>query len=324
MSVTAVASPSLALTKYWGKQSNGVNLPATSSLAITLGSLETRTTASFSDGTANDHTITINGWRADTGSYSEIIDEFRRRASRERSMQSRPLLIESVNTFPTAAGVASSSSGFAALALALDRLYETNLSRSELSAIARTGSGSASRALFGGFTTWDAGASAATEFLPASHWPELRVLVAVVSTEKKPVSSREAMTRARETSPYYGSWVSEAPDLFEDAKQATVDRDLAKLGELMRASYLQMFATMFTARPPVVYWLPESLAVIHAAEALRSDGVPVWETMDAGPQVKLLTTEDKVPHVESTVQALVPGVQIIHSVIGGEPRVDAS
>jgi len=323
MSVIATASPSLALTKYWGKQAGGVNLPATSSLAITLGKLTTQTEIDFAaEGTPDQHLITINDSPIDACGYEAIIRSFRSRAEGgARAMRDRPLVIRSTNSFPTAAGVASSSSGFAALALALDRLYETALSRRDLSAIARIGSGSASRALFGGFTMWEAGSEAAEPFLPHTHWPELRLLVAVVSTEKKPVSSRTAMTRAKETSPFYDAWVGAAPAIFSEAKHAVEALDIEKLGELMRSSYLQMFGTMFTTRPPVIYWIPASLAIIRTAEHLRGEGVPVWETMDAGPQVKLLTTEAHLEKVEAAVRSSVPEVTCLHSAIGGDPEV---
>lgn len=312
MTVFAAASPSLALVKYWGKAPGGVNLPATPSLAVTLDGLRTETRVSE----ATTDRVVVGGEEQPLDAYRPIIDLFRARAGVQT-----PVLVESRNSFPTAAGIASSSSGFAALAIALDAFHQLGLSRSELSAIARVGSGSAARAVWGGFTVWRSGAEAAEPFLPAGHWPQLRLLVAIISAGRKPIASRAGMRATAETSPIYRAWCDESPAYFESAARALEVRDLDALGEAMRASYLFMFSTMFTTRPPFIYWLPESIAVIHAAERLRSAGVPVWETMDAGPQVKLLTTDQHVDAVRSALAEIVPHASILESRPGGEPEV---
>lgn len=312
MTVRAEASPSLALVKYWGKAPGGVNLPATPSLAVTLDGLRTVTRVSESD----IDRVVVGGEEQPLDAYRPVLT-----AVRARARADAPLLVESSNSFPTAAGIASSSSGFAALALALDAFHNLGLSRAELSSLARLGSGSASRAVFGGFTAWAAGAESAEPILPADHWPELRLLVAVIRAGRKPVASRAGMRATADSSPIYRAWCEASPALFDRARRALERRDLEALGEAMRESYLFMFSTMFTTRPPFIYWLPESLAVIHAAERLRTDGVPVWETMDAGPQVKLLTTSEHAAAVRSAVIAAVPDASIIESRPGGEPEV---
>ena len=314
MTVQAEASPSLALVKYWGKTDGGINVPATTSIAIGLEDLQTTTRLSFSSGTLDD--VTIGGVNQQLDPYLAVIDAFR-----QLSGSNRRVSIQSDNSFPTAAGIASSSSGFAALALGLDRLFETELSVEKLSSLARLGSGSASRAVYGGFTEWKAGSEFADHLYPASHWPELRVLVAVVSAGPKPVGSREGMNRTRDTSPIYGSWVAEASAFADRARTAIAEHDFTSLGTVMRESYLMMFSTMFTARPPVLYWLPESVGIIHEAEAMRADGVPVWETMDAGPQVKLLTVDSHLAAVRNRIRARFPSVTTFESSIGGSPRV---
>jgi len=311
--VVASASPSLALVKYWGKLSGGTNLPATPSLAVTLDGLRTTTTVTESDG---GDEVLIAGTRQPLDSFAPVIDAFR-----SRSGSSATVRVESTNTFPTAAGIASSSSGFAALTLALNAFYRTDLSPTELSATARVGSGSASRAVFGGFTVWPAGAEAASPLLPADHWPELRVVVVLIHTGSKPVSSRDGMRRTAETSPIYARWCEESPSLFARAVDALRRHDAESLGTAMRESYLFMFSTMFTTRPPVIYWLPESVAVIRAADAMRAAGTPVWETMDAGPQVKLLTTSGHVETVAAAVHDAVPDARILVAAPGGEPEV---
>ena len=318
MTVTASASPSLALIKYWGKQPGGVNLPATPSVAVTLHELRTTTIVTARPLAPHD-LITVNGQQQDPHAFAPIVDLLRSRTGSKEALG-----ITSTNNFPTSAGLASSSSGFAALALALDGYFGTGLAPGELSAAARLGSGSASRAVYGGYTIWEAGTEQARPLLPADHWPELRVLVTVLSTAAKPVSSRAGMGHSAATSPVYDHWCRESRTLFDRAVEALRTRDLEALGVAMRESYLFMFSTMFTSRPPFIYWLPESLAIIREAEALRGEGIPVWETMDAGPQVKLLTRAPHVEAVRDRLAAAVPRAEVIVARAGGEPVVESS
>jgi diphosphomevalonate decarboxylase len=319
MTVTAAASPSLALIKYWGKLAHGTNLPATSSLAVTLDGLRTTTRVTEADaspaGVEADEIIVGNRRQA-LEPYRLVLEHFRTLSGRSARVR-----VESENSFPTAAGIASSSSGFAALVTALDAYHETGLDPRQLSAAARLGSGSAARAVYGGFTGWRAGAEHAEQLFPAEHWPDLRVLVVVLNTGTKPLSSRAGMTRARDTSPVYAAWCEESTVLFDRGLRALRDRDLESLGEAMRESYLLMFSTMFTSRPAFIYWHPESVAVIHAAEAMRRAGLPVWETMDAGPQVKLVTLERHAAEVEHRIRDAAPNARILTARPGGAPEV---
>ncbi len=316
MSVIASASPSLALIKYWGKLPGGANLPATPSLAVTLDGLRTVTRiAGAPHGAAHD-VVTVAGEALPPEGFKAFIDRFR-----ARSGSTRRVLVSSDSTFPTAAGLASSSSGYAALAVGLNAYFRTGMPVRELSAVARTGSGSACRAVYGGFTVWRAGSERAEPLLAPDHWPELRVLVVVLSSERKAISSRAAMARSAETSPIYRAWCEESGAIFDRGVDALVRRDIASLGAAMRESYLFMFSTMFTARPPVIYWLPQSVALLGEIERLRADGLPVYETMDAGPQVKLLTTATHVQEIVRRVRATAPAADVIASAPGGSPDV---
>jgi diphosphomevalonate decarboxylase len=294
----ARAHPSLALIKYWGKENGGVNLPATSSLAVTLGELTTETRCSVAPDAAGD-SLTIDGVPQEMTKVSPFLDRVRSwieasgTGSSNAGDPSRPIRFnaESSNSFPTAAGLASSASGFAALTLAaVAAAGGATDDRSAISALAREGSGSAARSVFGGFTVWEAGEPAARELLPPDWWPELRVVVLPLATGPKGVSSRDGMNRTRDTSPFYAAWVADAPSLFARGEAALMTRDLQQLGEAMRLSYLRMFGTMISAEPPILYWIPETMAVLHQLQRLRAAGIPAWETMDAGPQVKVVTT----------------------------------
>ncbi len=283
------ASPNLALVKYWGKQDTTRNLPATPSLGITLEGLRTRTRVSLAESPGGSDRVVVDGRTQPEGRYAAFFQ-----AAREFLDIDARFLAESTNSFAAGAGLASSASGFAALALACTRAAGKHLDPARLSALARVGSASAARSLFSGFVLLPAGATAAVQRFDASHWPELRLLVVTVRRSPKAVSSRDAMERARETSPFYSAWVASSGTVLEEAVGALEARDLQRLGEAMRSSYLGMFSTMFTSRPPVLYWVPDSLRILHLCEALRKEGIGAWETMDAGPQVKILCTERDV------------------------------
>jgi len=319
MRVVCRASPSLALVKYWGKLERGHNLPATPSLAISLGGLETVTVV----GTSSDgrDRVVVDGTERELGRYEDFLA-----AARRILGSGRGFLIDSRNGFPGGAGFASSSSGFAALALALARLVELRDGRPAfgldlLSELARTGSASAARAVYGGFAVLEAGAERAEPLFPASHWPGLRVVAAVVARGEKAVSSRSGMAATRETSPYYDDWVSDAPALFTAAKKALAARDLEALGALMRLSYSRMHASALASDPPLLYWLPGSVALIRACAELRGRGVGAWETMDAGPQVKVLCLEGDLEAVKRGLREALPGLELLVAAPGGEPEL---
>ena len=309
--ITARAGPSLALTKYWGKTSHGVNLPATPSLGLTLTSLHSQATVSLTTG---QHHVTVNH-------QAQALSRFDPFLAQARELFDRPVCFDAVctNNFPTSAGLASSSSGFAALALALGTLSGKDLSPADLSRLARIGSGSAARAVFGGFVEWRAGELEARRLYDETYWPGLRVIACLVDHGPKAVSSREAMTLARDTSPYYRDWVSTSACLHGEALDALASQDLEKLGDIARRSMLCMFGTMFSMSPPLVYWAPESVQIMHLARTLRTRGIGVWETLDAGPQVKLLCLAPEVESILQHVSDALPELTTVVTRVGGGP-----
>jgi diphosphomevalonate decarboxylase len=220
--------------------------------------------------------------------------------------------VTSENNFPTAAGLASSSSAFAALALAAAAAAGQPIDRARLSVIARQGSGSACRSLWGGFVEWRMGARAdgtdshGVPVAPADHW-DLRLVVAVVSAEKKAVGSTDGMTRTAQTCPLFPGFVSSAPADVDQARSAVLARDLPLLGAAMERSTNKMHATMIATEPTVRYWKPVSVAVLDAVEAMRADGLSCYSTMDAGPNVKVLCATADAERVAATLRA-VPGL----------------
>jgi len=300
--VACRASPSLALLKYWGKQEAGDNLPATPSLAVALGGLYTDTSVRL----AEKDSLVVGGAPQDPGRSERFFEYLRSRLEVSHRFEA-----SSVNSFPTAAGLASSSSGFAVLAAACARAAGREVPLEDLSAIARIGSVSAARSVFGGFVLLPAGAHSARQVFDASHWPDLRIVVAVTRRGSKPVSSRDAMRETSERSPFYRDWVSHSQALLPEALQALEKRDLEKLGDVVRTSYSMMHAVMLASRPPILYWLPATLAVIRACGELRARGVGAWETVDAGPQVKILCTVQDAELVTRHVRESAPGTETI-------------
>jgi len=291
----AQAHPNIALIKYWGKTADlKYNEPAVASLSITLDTLLTETRVRFDPSLSGDEFV-LNG-QLDIKKGTRIsasIDVMRKLANITTHCR-----IESSNNFPTGAGLASSASGFAALVGACDRALQLNLSLTQQSMLARSMSGSAARSIYGGFAKISLadsssssdpifGRSTAEPILPAEHWP-LEVCVGVVSEKEKAIGSTEGMERSRLTSPYYDAWLAGNDQDIIDAEVMVRARDFAKLAEISEFSCLKMHALAMASQPGMLYWAGATVDAMHRIRALRSEGVPVFFTIDAGPQIKAI------------------------------------
>ena len=305
--VSAYAPANIALVKYWGKRDEALNLPVTGSLSISLGPLGSHVELARGNGAAD--AVVLNGQPlAADSSFAKraraYLDLFRPAADFRFELKAR-------NTVPTAAGFASSASGFAALAKAVDGLFGWGLSTRELSILARLGSGSAARSLEDGFVEWRAGTAADgmdsfAERLDV-EWPELRVGAVVLCADEKPIGSREGMRRSVETCEFYREWPGRVARDLAALKAAIATKDFAALGAVAEANALAMHALMAATRPPIVYALPETVAAMRKIWAARKDGLALWFTMDAGPNVKLLFEARD----EARVREVFPGVEIV-------------
>lgn len=279
------APANIALCKYWGKRNEDFKLPMTGSLSISLGEHGTRADlqAAEADG------LWINGENIppENKAYQRMfgfIDLFRDPMEK--------LELRTINTIPMAAGLASSASAFASVTMAMNELFAWGLDLQKQSILARIGSGSACRSLFDGFVEWQRGTqedgldSFAIPVAPS--WPDFRVGIVTVSEAQKPIGSTEAMRRTVETAELYQSWAKQVDSDLPAIRNAVLQRDFTRLGERAEQNAMAMHATMIASRPPVIYWLPESVAVLHQVHTLRNEGVEVYATMDAGPNVKLL------------------------------------
>ncbi len=303
---SAFAPANIALCKYWGKRDTELNLPVTSSLSLSLGGLGSKTRLVLA-GEVDE--VVLNGERL-AGDHpfveraSRFLDLFRGEGGNHYRL-------ETTNTIPTAAGFASSASGFASLVLALDRLHGWALLPHGLSILARLGSGSACRSFWDGFAEWHAGTSAdgmdsfAEPF--ASDWRDLRIGLLVLEAGPKPIGSRPAMQRTVETSALYRAWPEKVSHDLGELKTAIAERDFERLGSTAESNALAMHATMMAARPAVVYWQPESVAAMHEVWRAREAGIDVYFTMDAGPNIKLLFTDRD----EEAVLTCFPALNIV-------------
>lgn len=308
MAYVALAHPNIALAKYWGKRDRRGNVPAVPSLSVTLGGMATVTRAEVAD----VDSLVVNE-RVQSGRPLDraiaMLDMLWREAGRGGPRPHAELV--STNDFPTAAGLASSASAFAALAVVGDAALGTALGQARLSSIARTISASAGRSLLGGFVELPAGEEGTT-FLPAesvadqNHW-DLQLVVAVTTEGEKDVGSTEGMNRTTETSPFYEGWVASAPGLFEKVRRAVLARDFDALVGPVEQSALAMHATALAADPGLVYWNGTTVEVVRAVRKWRGEGLPVCFTIDAGPHVKVLTPGDSAEEVARLLRE-VPGV----------------
>ncbi len=305
--VTARAHVNIALIKYWGKaparRPEDANLPAVPSLSLTLDALYTESRVRFAPDARADRVV-LDGRELQGKELSRAVAVLDR--VRALAELAAPFEVDSVNHVPTAAGLASSASGMAALAAAAARAAGI-VDPTTVSALARIGSGSAARSVFGGWVAWDG--PAARPVAPVDHW-DLALLVAVVDAGPKAIGSRDAMNHTARTSPYYGEWVQQAGATFDAGCAAVAARDFEALVRAMEVSTMRMHASAMAADPPVLYWQAASVGLMRVVERLRADGVPCGWTMDAGPNVKVLCPASAVETVRAALAAA-PGVERI-------------
>ncbi len=325
MKATALAHPNIALVKYWGKRSPDLNLPAVGSISVTLNELHTISSVQFQEELADDLLI-LNGKPASaeqTARISRFLDRVRQKSGLKWRAR-----VESRNNFPTGAGLASSASAFASLALAASKAAGLQLTPSQLSELARLGSGSAARSIFGGFVEMKIGVRAdgsdavAVQIADKDHW-DIRILIAITSEEEKSIGSTEGMEHTARTSPFYGQWVFSSQQDLEEMRNAIFVRNFNRLGEIAEHNCLKMHAVALSARPGIIYWNPATLAAIQTIRELRQQGTPVYFTIDAGPQVKAICLSRNAEQVRDALNR-VPGVKnlILSSPGGGAELVE--
>lgn len=318
----ATAHSNIALVKYWGKRDTALNLPGAGSLSMALAALTTRTEVRRAPARESDHVVLDGSPASGAASQrvSRFLDLIRVAAGSDDAAE-----VVTTNDFPTAAGLASSASGFAALALAAVDAYGLDLSPDELSVLARRGSGSAARSIPGGWALMHAGEASdgrdafARQIAPAEHW-DLRCVVLITATGAKDVGSTAGMNRTMMSSPYYPAWIETVDVDLADAEPAVMARDFELLATVAERSCLRMHASAIAADPGVLYWNGQTVELIHRVRSARASGIPVFFTIDAGPHVKVFCEPSAVPAVRDMAADEVKDV--IVSAPGGPARIE--
>lgn len=308
---STTAPVNIATLKYWGKRDAKLNLPTNSSISVTLAQDDLRTLTSAATGPDfPEDKLWLNGKEESLSSertqncladLRALRREMESRDSSLPTMSQWKLHIVSENNFPTAAGLASSAAGFAALVMAIAKLYELPQSNSEISKIARKGSGSACRSLFGGFVAWEMGEQAdgsdskAVEVAPMEHWPNMKAAVLVVSADKKDTPSTSGMQLTVQTSDLFQERIKNVvPKRFEEMKKSITDRDFATFAELTMRDSNSFHATCLDSYPPIFYINDTSKKIIklcHLINEFYGETIVAY-TYDAGPNSVLYYLEE--------------------------------
>ncbi|CAI2598251.1 hypothetical protein AKUH1B302M_07170 [Apilactobacillus kunkeei] len=289
--ITARAHTNIALVKYWGKENEELIIPANSSLSLTLDEFYTDTSVHFDESLSSDE-VTLNGKVIEDEKITKFMDIIRKKSNINAFAS-----IESTNHVPTSAGLASSASAYAALAAAGSKAYGLNLSQKGLSRLARRGSGSATRSIFGGFAAWNKGTDDESSYGYSIENPvkmDINMIAIILDNQPKKISSRKGMKISIETSPYYQSWIKQTTADFQIIEEAIKENDFTTLGKTAELNAMRMHSLTLSSDPSYLYINADSLKVINMVKELRETGVECYYTMDAGPNVKIICQSDKI------------------------------
>lgn len=316
MRASAQAQPNIALVKYWGKRDVKRNLPAVGSLSITLDTLRTTMDVDFSADLAED-TLCVNGQSDD-----RLLPRVSRCLDKVCGNDRPAAAIDSTCNFPMAAGLASSASAFSALVVAASAAAGHDADSMTLARLAGAASGSAARSLLGGFVELTPGDDDidVQAIARASDWP-LEVIVAVTARGEKPVSSGDAMLRSAASSPFYARWVDDQAADLAVARTAVAERDFAALARIAEHNCLKMHSVMWTSSPSIVYWNPTTLTCMQKVRELREQGLGVFFTIDAGPQVKAVCQSADADAVSEALRSVDGVVDVMRSGLGAGARL---
>lgn len=312
-SATAVAHPNIAFIKYWGNRDDALRLPVNGSISMNLAELSAQTTVTFVDGLACDEFL-LNNRPADENQrvrVSSILSLVRGMAGMDLHAR-----VESTNNFPAGSGIASSAAGFAALAAASAAAAGLTLSEAELSRLARRGSGSASRSVPDGFVEWlpgtDDASSISVSIARPEHWDLLDV-VAVLDAGHKKTGSTEGHALAP-TSPLQAGRLADTPRRLDLCRRAIHERDFDSLAAVIEHDCLIMHAVMMTSQPALFYWQPATLQLMQLVADWRAAGLKVAYTIDAGPNLHLITPADSLAALRSELHrlAIVQDLYVTH------------
>ncbi|MBI4096185.1 MAG: diphosphomevalonate decarboxylase [Candidatus Levybacteria bacterium] len=292
MKATAIAPSNIAFIKYWGRKDEVLRLPENGSISMNLSNLLTTTTVEFNSSFKEDEII-INGQKEENAGSRAIKHLDRIRSLAKINLKAK---VVTRNNFPTGTGLSSSASGFAALTVAASAAAGLNLSKKELSILARQGSGSACRSIPDGFVEWLDGDTNETSYgvslYPENYW-DIADVVAVVSKNKKEVSTTEGQKLAG-SSPFFPTRLSKIKEKINLIKKYLQEKDFKNFGELIEAEALELHAIMLTSTPSLIYLLPGSLKIMHLTKKWRAEGLQVYFTVNTGQDIHLICEKKDV------------------------------
>lgn len=305
--VTARAHTNIALVKYWGKADTDLIIPQNGSLSLTLDHFYTDTTVEFDSKLTTDQFI-LDGESKSPVKITNFLNIVRQKAGINTFAK-----VDSVNHVPSTAGLASSASAYAALAAAASKASGLNLSHKELSKLARRGSGSASRSIYGGFVEWIKGYDDDTSYaVPIEEdldW-KIGMIVAMVNPDKKKISSRTGMQTVVNTSPFYSAWVESIDDDLRNIKVAIKNRDFKTMGEIAESNAMRMHALNLSSSPHFNYFEPLSIEIMNTVEDIRTnEQIECYYTVDAGPNIKILCQQKDADDLLSKLRVRFPQIQ---------------
>lgn len=318
MKATAIAPANIAFIKYWGKKDEKLRIPANDSISMNLSSAFTTTTVEFSSSYYLDE-IYYGDNKMEVQELQRVIDHLDR-IRKLANVQTKAKIVTQ-NSFPKAAGIASSASGFAALTLAAVDALGLKLSEKELSILARIGSGSACRSIHDGFVEWRAGNASndsyAYSLYNEKYW-DLRDIIVVVSEDKKKITSTKGHENAG-SSIFFETRMKNLPQRIVKLKEALQNKAINEFGELVEEEAIELHTIMMTQKPALFYWNSATLEIINRVRQWRIEGLIVYFTIDAGPNVHLICEKKEEKRVLENIKEL----NFVKDVIINSPSVGA-
>ena len=319
---TALSHPNKALVIYWGNENDTLRIPSRPSLSVTLQGINHPLDYIVSlrtIGSSERDKVIIDGTEDKGEIYNQFV--YHLNAMREYTGFKEKLEVTTRKSFPVGSGLAGSAASASALAEAFAGLVGKTADTRLKSIMARRGSGSASRSIFGGFVMWQKGnsdkSSYAKQLFNENHW-DLRNVIAMVSTSSKKIRSIEGMKLSKKTCPekIYSEFVRVANDHIEQISTAVLERDIAKLGVLYEKENYLFRQVCLRTTPPLDYWTKLTDNILEKVTDLRNDGIPAYAGTDAGPNVHVFTAPKHVRRVIKMIQEVEGILDIIHCRVG--------
>lgn len=320
MKSSALSHPNIALIKYWGRdptQPSHLNIPTNDSISMTKETIKTtssnielitHTTIKFAEkfdedsGFLKSENNLIPFDKIQMKRIKKVVDPLRELADITLNFK-----MISENKFPTAAGLASSASAFAAIATCTNSALNLNLNKEELSTYARLGSGSAARSIHGGFVRWNKGYSHETSYaeqLCKCNEFDIAAVIAVISRGEKEVSSDVGISFS-DTSAFNPIRVKESQKQAKKIANAIKNDDFNTVGKIAEKNCLYMHSVMMTSQPPLIYWNPDTLKVIKTITSKRKRGeTEFYFTVDAGPNIHCLCRVEDINKAQNMLREI--------------------